>query len=36
MKGKNGTTSFLPERQKGGRLDLVKKSHIFPIQKENV
>ena len=34
MKGKNGTTSFLPERQKVEKLDLVRKSHTFPIEKE--
>ena len=36
MKGKNGTTSFLPKRQKGGKARLVKKSHIFPIKRKCV
>ena len=35
MKGKNGTTSFLPEKKKVERLDLVRKSPIFPIRKEH-
>ena len=36
MKGKNGTTSFLPERQKRvEKLGLVRKSHTFPIKKEH-
>ena len=35
MKGKNGTTSFLPERRKGEKIDLVRKSHTFQIKKEH-
>ena len=34
MKGKNGTTSFLPERRKVEKLDLVRKSHTFQIKRE--
>ena len=29
MKGKNGTTSFLPKRQKGGKVRFSEKSHIY-------
>ena len=35
MKDKYGTTSFLPERQKGGKVRFSEKVNIFPIKKEH-
>ena len=35
MKGKNGTTSFFQKDEKVEKLDLVRKSHTFPIKKEH-
>ena len=35
MKGKNGTTSFLPERQKGGKVRFSEEVNTFQIKKEH-
>ena len=36
MKGKNGTTSFLPNKKMGGQVRLMRKSLIFLIEKRCV
>ena len=34
MKAKNGSTSFLTERQKGGKVRFNERSHIFPTKRK--
>ena len=36
MKGKNGTTSFLPKRQKGGKVRFSEKVTYIPNKEKNV